>query len=339
MTFNSKIDYLADFINDAENVVFLGGAGVSTESGIPDFRSKDGLYNKPDINFAQYEPEYLLSSYCLYENPKVFYEFYRQKLDTRNAIPNITHYALARLEKNGCNLTIVTQNVDGLHQKAGSKNVLEIHGSSTVCYCRRCGREYPMEYIFESKEEIPLCKLCKDEENEYCPRDQAYIRPKVSLYGEFLQPSFKQAQEVIKKADLLIVGGTSLKVYPAAGLVMDFLNPATMKLLGIDKTKRLVIINQQKTDFDDKANLVFNCSLGKVFNALSKLQGLDMSKQAERSLFAKRLRYKMLHWDKRDDYGSYIHLSADEKAQLNQILIAAMMMSDEDWQKIFDQRQ
>ena len=269
MLFSTKIKKLQQFIDEADNIVFLGGAGVSTESGIPDFRSKDGLYNKPDINFAQYEPEYLLSNYCLNENPKVFYEFYRQKLDVRGVLPNITHYKLAEMEKNH-KLTVVTQNVDGLHQKAGSNNVLEIHGSSTICYCRRCGREYPADYIFECKDPIPLCTACKDEENEYCPPEKAYIRPKVSLYGEFLQSSFKQAQQKIKAADLLIVGGTSLKVYPTAGLVMDFLNPVTLKLLGIDKPKRLVIINKQNTDFDDKADLIFNDSLGKVFKEIDK---------------------------------------------------------------------
>ena len=325
MLFSTKIKKLRQFIDEAEDIVFLGGAGVSTESGIPDFRSKDGLYSKPDINFAQYEPEYLLSSYCLNENPKVFYEFYRQKFDTRNALPNITHYKLAELEQ-WHNITIVTQNVDGLHQKAGSKNVLEIHGSSTVCYCRRCGREYPIDYLFESKEEIPLCKLCKKEENEYCSIDKAYIRPRVSLYGEFLQPAFKQAETRIQKADLLIVGGTSLKVYPTADLVTEFLNPAYSVIFGKNKPKRLVIINNQSTDFDSDADLVFNMSLSKVFKALDTSKEQLMLRDA-RVLSLKRFKYSKLN----SNEGSFVYLSQQDKELLNQMTYVSLCMSDDEW--------
>ena len=129
---------LRKYIEDSNNIVFFGGAGVSTESGIPDFRSKDGLYNQHDVQFDKYQPEYLLSRECLYTNPKIFYEFYRQKMDTRNIEPNITHRVLAKMEEVGKLKAIVTQNIDGLHQKAGSKNVFEIHGTTQRNYCSRC---------------------------------------------------------------------------------------------------------------------------------------------------------------------------------------------------------
>ena len=254
-TFNAKIKQLQQYIDEAQKIVFFGGAGVSTESGVPDFRSKNGLYNQHEVQFEKYEPEYLLSSYCLYDDTKVFYEYYRQKFNLKGIEPNITHKKLAELEKTH-NLTVVTQNLDGLHQKAGSTKVLEIHGTGQVCYCRRCGREYPAEYIFTCPDEIPLCHACDNEENEYCPHDKAFIRPKISLYGEFLPPAFRSAVDEVKKADLLIVGGTSLKVAPANNLVPLF------------HGNHLVIINKQKTDFDNKADLVFHDSLGKVFERL-----------------------------------------------------------------------
>ncbi|MEE3344557.1 MAG: NAD-dependent protein deacylase [Bacilli bacterium] len=257
MLLNSKIKQLKQYINDANNIVFFGGAGVSTESGIPDFRSKNGLYNQHDVNFEKYEPEYLLSSYCLFDEPKVFYEFYRQKLDCRGAKPNITHYKLAELEKTH-NITIVTQNVDGLHQMAGSTNVLEIHGSANKVYCRRCGREYSPDYIFDCGEDIPLCHKCINEENPYCPHDKAFIRPKISLYGEFLSPDFKMAEKKIKEADLLIIGGTSLAVYPANSLIYDF----------DKKNGKIVIINKGKTQADKVANLIIDAPLGTVFENL-----------------------------------------------------------------------
>ena len=172
---------LREYINKSNNIVFFGGAGVSTESGIPDFRSKDGLYNQHDVRFDQYEPEYLLSKNCLYNNPKVFYEFYRQKLDTRNVEPNITHKVLAKMEAVGKLSAIVTQNIDGLHQKAGSENVFEIHGTTQRNYCSKCGKTYPADFLYESstheaktsrfepnlslsKDSIPKCecRLCTE---------------------------------------------------------------------------------------------------------------------------------------------------------------------------------
>lgn len=147
-----KIEKLKEWMDDARSVVFFGGAGVSTESGVPDFRSKDGLYNQHDVRFDQYPPEYLLSHSCLVNEPQVYFEFHRQKMDTRAVQPNAAHKYLAALEKTGKLSAIVTQNIDGLHQKAGSQVVYEIHGSALRNYCMRCGKTYPSDYIFESKE-------------------------------------------------------------------------------------------------------------------------------------------------------------------------------------------
>lgn len=242
-----KIKTLQEYINQAEHIVFFGGAGVSTESGIPDFRSKDGLYNQHDIQFEQYQPEYLLSCDCLYDEPKVFYEFYRQKLDTRNIEPNITHYKLAELEQKK-DLWIVTQNIDGLHQKAGSKNVLEIHGTAQKIYCENCITEdITPDYIFEDKDDVPKCPKCG-----------GFIRPDIVLYGEMLPPAFSEANSKISKSDLCIVGGTSLTVYPANALI------SRRHVHG-----KLVIINRDKTSADEYADLVINDSLGKVFEQLS----------------------------------------------------------------------
>lgn len=255
--FQEKVRKLQSYIDEANKIVFFGGAGVSTESGIPDFRSKNGLYNQHDVQFDKYEPEYLLSSYCLFDEPKVFYEFYRQKLDCRTAKPNITHTKLAELEKKK-DLWIVTQNIDGLHQMAGSEHVLEIHGSAQDLYCRKCGKKYPADYIFTCNEEIPLCHACEDEDNPYCPPEQAFIRPRITLYGEMLPPAFRQAANKIMEADLLIVGGTSLSVYPANSLINKRIFNG-----------KLVIINMSKTDKDNIADLVIHESLGKVFEQLT----------------------------------------------------------------------
>ena len=148
---DEKIKKLRDFIEESDNIVFFGGAGVSTESGVPDFRSKDGLYNQHDVQFEKYRPEYLLSHSCLVEHPDVFFEFYRQKMDARNVKPNAAHYFLAELEKRGKLKAVVTQNIDGLHQKAGSTNVYEIHGTTTRNYCSKCGKKYPADYSKRKK--------------------------------------------------------------------------------------------------------------------------------------------------------------------------------------------
>lgn len=247
LPFEERINAFKEMIETSKNIVFFGGAGVSTESGIPDFRSKDGLYNQKDIKFEQYSPEYLLSKSCLYNNPKVFYEFYRQKLDCREIQPNITHRKLAELEANGKLAAVITQNIDGLHQKAGSKKVLEIHGTTQRNYCSKCGKEYSADYIFNCSESIPQCTE---------PGCIGIIRPDVTLYEELLPEAWTNAIDELQKADLLIVGGTSLTVQPAASLLSYYFG------------KNLVIINRDKTAYDDWADIVFHESLGEVFGQL-----------------------------------------------------------------------
>lgn len=240
---------LRNYIEESNNIVFFGGAGVSTESGIPDFRSKDGLYNQHDVRFENYEPEYLLSKECLYNNPKVFCEFYRQKMDVRDIQPNITHRVLAALEKAGKVKAIVTQNVDGLHQKAGSKNVFEIHGTTQKNYCSKCNIEYHPDFLFDTKSKIPKCEC------------RGLIRPDITLYGENLpEKAVIGAINAISKADMLIVAGTSLQVYPAANLISYF------------EGKHLVVINEEKVDVltDEDTDLLIIDSLGNVFNKMSK---------------------------------------------------------------------
>ena len=218
---DDKIAKLRQFIEESERIVFFGGAGVSTESGVPDFRSKDGLYNQHDVRFDGYSPEYLLSKSCLYNEPEVFFEFYRQKLNTGNIKPNAAHYALARLEAQGKLTAVVTQNIDGLHQKAGSKTVYEIHGTTARNYCSRCGKKYPGDYIFKSNEKIPRCSC------------GGIVRCDVTLYGEQLpEEAVEGAINAISNADMMIIGGTSLTVYPAASYI-DFF-----------RGRRVVIINK-----------------------------------------------------------------------------------------------
>ena len=241
---------LREIIERSKNIVFFGGAGVSTESGIPDFRSKDGLYNQHDIKFDKYQPEYLLSHSCLYNNPKVFYEFYRQKMDTRNIKPNITHKVLAKMEEKGKLLGIITQNIDNLHQMAGSKTVAEIHGTTNRNYCSKCGKEYSFDYIFNSKENIPKCNC------------DGLIRPAITLYQENLpKDEVKKADILIDKADCLIVGGTSLTVYPAANYVRNF------------KGNHIVVINRDKIDIllNEDNDLQINDKLGTVFEYINSI--------------------------------------------------------------------
>ena len=242
-------EQLREYIEESNNIVFFGGAGVSTESGIPDFRSKDGLYNQHDVQFDRYEPEYILSRECLYTNPKVFYEFYRQKMDTRNIEPNITHKVLAKMEEIGKLKAIVTQNIDGLHQKAGSKNVFEIHGTTQRNYCSKCKKEYHSDFLFDTKETIPKCEC------------GGLIRPDVTLYGENLpNDAVNGAVEAISNADMLIIGGTSLKVYPAANYISYF------------SGRHLVIINREKIQvlINEDTDLTIVDSLGNVFSEIDK---------------------------------------------------------------------
>ena len=242
-----NIKRLQQYIDESQKIVFFGGAGVSTESGVPDFRSKDGLYNQHDIQFEQYSPEYLLSHECLVEHPEVFYEFYRQKMDARQVEPNITHKKLAELEEKGKLLAVVTQNIDGLHQKAGSKKVYELHGTTFRNYCARCRKEYAPDYIFESEEAVPRCTC------------GGMIRPDVTLYSETLPEEAQYgAVNAMEEADMLIIGGTSLRVYPAAGFIRYF------------RGKHIVVINREKLDVSlNQQDDLFLCdSLGEVFEQL-----------------------------------------------------------------------
>ena len=235
---DEKIQKLKDWINESNNIVFFGGAGVSTESGIPDFRSKDGLYNMK----YDYPPEEILSHFFFMNNTKEFYRFYKDKMNSLKYEPNITHIKLAELEKQGKLKAVVTQNIDGLHQKAGSKNVYELHGSVLRNYCMSCKKFYDAEYVFNSKE-IPKCEC------------GGIIKPDVVLYEEGLDDeTVENAITAIANADMLIVGGTSLTVYPASGLINYY------------RGNKLVLINRDETNFDKRANLVINDSLGKVFN-------------------------------------------------------------------------
>ena len=253
MTFEERILKFNELIKNAKKIVFFGGAGVSTESGIPDFRSKDGLYNTMDVKFEKYSPEYLLSCDCLYREPEVFFEFYRQKMNCEGIEPNITHKVLAQMEAAGKLTSVITQNIDGLHQKAGSKRVWEIHGTTLKNHCRVCGQPYEADYIFKSKEAVPRCK-----EDDYLFECGGIIRPNVVLYGESLPSyAYNEAYTDLAEADLIIVGGTSLTVYPAANFIEEQV-----------RFKKVVLINRDETSLDDQCELVFHESLGEVFSKI-----------------------------------------------------------------------
>ena len=241
-----KIIALNEMIRASEHIVFLGGAGVSTESGIPDFRSRDGLYHKKNKRFGMYRPEYLLSYDCLKRKPKVFFEYFRENLDCRSIQPNDAHKKLAEMERKGKLDSVITQNIDGLHQKAGSRKVWEIHGSARRSYCVSCRTEYGEDFIFQNAEDVPHCSECGK-----------MVRPDVTLYGELLpEPAYEEAVALIRYADMLIIGGTSLEVGSAAGLAHMY------------HGKHLVIINKGKTKMEGKADLVFHDSIGKVMNQI-----------------------------------------------------------------------
>ena len=228
---------LRDLIRDAERIVFLGGAGVSTESGIPDFRGSGGLYTEE----ASIPPEVILSHTFFLNHTEEFYRFYREKMLFPDAKPNAAHKALAELEKRGKLSAVLTQNIDGLHQAAGSKRVIELHGSTLRNRCVGCGRSYPLSFILES-EGVPVCPVCG-----------GVIKPDVVLYEEPLnERDLIDAERAIAGADLLIVGGTSLTVNPAAGLVLWF------------SGGKFVIINRDPTPYDGMANLIFREPIGKL---------------------------------------------------------------------------
>ena len=237
-----KIEQFLQWVNESDNIVFFGGAGVSTESGIPDFRSVDGLYHQK----YDYPPETILSHSFYIKHTDEFYRFYRDKMLCLDAKPNVTHSKLAELEAAGKVKAVVTQNIDGLHQAAGSKRVLELHGSVLRNYCRKCGKGFDAEYILKSSTITPHCDACGGE-----------IKPDVVLYEEGLdQRTLEDAVFYISHADMLIVGGTSLAVYPAAGLIDYY------------RGNKLVLINKSTTPMDARADLLIQAGLGEVFGKI-----------------------------------------------------------------------
>ena len=235
-----KIELFKKLVEESNNIVFFGGAGVSTESGIPDFRSKDGLYNQK----YKFPPEEILSHTFFMNDTEEFYKFYKDKMNSTKYEPNITHLKLAELEKKEKLKAVITQNIDGLHQKAGSKIVYELHGSVLRNYCMKCNKFYDGEFVFNCND-VPKCSC------------GGIIKPDVVLYEEGLNNTILSgAVHAIQEADLMIVAGTSLTVYPASGLINYF------------RGRNLVLINRDSTPFDNMADLVINESLGKVFGEI-----------------------------------------------------------------------
>ena len=238
-----KLETLKQWIQESNRIVFFGGAGVSTESGIPDFRSVDGLYNQK----FEYPPETIISHSFYEQRPEYFFRFYREKMLPLGFEPNITHKVLARWEREGKLSAVVTQNIDGLHQKAGSKRVYELHGSVLRNYCIRCRKFHSAEFVRDA-DGVPKCTC------------GGIVKPDVVLYEESLDAdTIEKSEAAIHNADLLLVAGTSLTVYPAAGLIRYF------------NGKNLVLINRDSTNMDYKANLVIHDSIGKVMSEVVKL--------------------------------------------------------------------
>lgn len=238
----TDIEQLQQIIDTHEKIVFFGGAGVSTESGIPDFRSQDGLYNMK----YKYPPETIISHSFFTKNPEEFWRFYRDKMLIEDARPNAAHLKLAELEKAGKLTAVVTQNIDGLHQKAGSQKVYELHGSTLRNYCMKCHKFYDMDYVKNADAPVPMCPSCGGK-----------IKPDVVLYEESLnQDVMYGAIKAISEADCLIIGGTSLVVYPAAGMIDYFTGDA------------LVLINKTTTSRDKFADLVITKPIGEVFSQI-----------------------------------------------------------------------
>jgi len=236
-----SIELLDQWVRESERIVFFGGAGVSTESGIRDFRGVDGLYN---LHF-EFPPERIISRSFFEADPEYFYKFYRERMLPLGYLPNVTHFKLAQWEQEGRLSCVITQNIDGLHQAAGSKEVYEFHGSVFRNYCIRCRKTYTAEFV-KNSEGVPTC-CCG-----------GIIRPDITLYEERPDPDVtEKCTEAIQEADMLIVGGTSLSVYPAAGLI-DYYNG-----------DKLVLINRDETPFDHRADLVLHENLGDVFSALT----------------------------------------------------------------------
>jgi len=239
-----SIEKLKKIIGQNDNIVFFGGAGVSTESNIPDFRSENGLYES--IKNVRYAPETMLSHSFFMSHTEEFYDFYKNKMIYKEALPNAAHIALAELEGLGKVKAVITQNIDGLHQMAGSKKVLELHGSIKRNYCMDCGKSFDLDYVVDSKAIVPVCDRCG-----------GLIKPDVVLYEEPLDMDvINMAVNYISEADVMIVGGTSLVVYPAANLVNYY------------RGNKLILINKSSTPFDSRANLVINDSIGKVLKGV-----------------------------------------------------------------------
>lgn len=238
----TELAQFLQWIDQSDNIVFFGGAGVSTESGIPDFRSVDGLYNQ---KYGSYPPEVILSHSFFMQRQAEFYRFYKDKMICLEAKPNVTHTKLAELEAKGKVKAVITQNIDGLHQMAGSKKVLELHGSVHRNYCLKCGKFHGLEDILQA-EGVPACEC------------GGIIKPDVVLYEEGLNEAvMSEAVQCIAEADLLIVGGTSLSVYPAAGLIQYY------------RGNKLVLINKSVTSYDQYANLLLKKGLGEVFSQVN----------------------------------------------------------------------
>lgn len=236
-----KLSAFKDIIKNSKNAVFFGGAGVSTASGIPDFRSADGVFTAN----AALRPEEIVSERFFYGNPEKFYEFYKNKMLYPDAKPNAAHLKLAEWEKEGLLRAVVTQNIDGLHQRAGSDNVLELHGSALRNYCLNCGEFYPLEYIVNA-DKIPRCEKCG-----------GIVKPDVVLYGEQLNEEILQETfKVISECDVLIVGGTGLAVYPAASFVYAF------------RGQHLIVVNKSPTGADAQADLLFSEDIAALFASM-----------------------------------------------------------------------
>ena len=242
MSEQENILKLKAMIEASDNIVFFGGAGVSTESGIPDFRSETGIYNT--VHKYGCSPEQILSHTFFMRKPEIFYDFYKSTMVYREAEPNEAHKALAKLEKIGKLKAVVTQNIDGLHQKAGSEKVYELHGTIMKNYCMKCGQFYDLYYVMAS-EGVPRCEKCG-----------GIVKPDVVLYEEGLDDTtISKSVRAIAEADVLIIGGTSLNVYPAAGFIHYY------------HGNKLVLINKSETPYDHEANLLIHDSIGKVLKA------------------------------------------------------------------------
>lgn len=241
---NEQIKTLQKMIDESNAIVFFGGAGTSTDCGLPDFRGKNGLYSAEVKKKYKRDPEYMLSHRCYVHNPEIFYDYFRENMLFDGATPSVLHYKLAKLEESGKLKAIITQNIDNLHQKAGSKNVIELHGTTSISTCRRCNKEYDIEFI-KNTTGIPRCEC------------GGIVKPNVVLYEEQLpNDAMYDAAKAIQNADMIIIAGTSLRVFPAAGLIYEF------------RGKNMVVINEEKLEAVTFADLMIIDNIKKVFEQL-----------------------------------------------------------------------